>query len=407
MSGVVIIGAGQAGLQCAASLRDGGYDGAITLLGSEPHLPYQRPPLSKAVLLGKQGANEVALRDAAWFTDQRIAFHPGTRATAIDRAARRVETTTGVMPYDHLVLATGAHARGMVLPGAGLDGVMTLRGLDDALALKAAIDAASIVVVIGGGFIGLEVAAVAARLGRQVAVIEAAPRLMARAVSAPMSEAFLALHRAAGVDVRLGARVAAIEGAIEGAMRVGAVRLADATRLPADLVLLGVGAAPDAALAGAAGLPCPNGVSVDAEMRTPDPRVFAIGDVAWHPNPHAGGHIRLESVQGAIDQAKCVAGAILGHAKPYAALPWFWSDQFDAKLQIAGYGAGHDLAVPRGDPTSGKFSVFLYRAGRLVAVESVNRAADHMLARRLLAAGRHVPPTLAADASADLKGLAA
>lgn len=403
MSGVVIIGAGQAGLQCAATLRDGGYDGAITLLGEEPHLPYQRPPLSKAVLLGKQGANEVALRDAAWFTGQRIAFHAGARATAIDRAVRRVETTMGAMQYDHLVLATGAHARGMVLPGAGLDGVLTLRSLNDALALKAAIDAASNVVVIGGGFIGLEVAAVAARLGRQVAVIEAASRLMARTVSPALSEAFLALHRAAGVDARLSARVTAIEGSA----RVASVRLADGTRLPAELVLLGVGAAPDATLAGAAGLPCPNGITVDALMRTPDAQVFAIGDVAYHPNPHAGGHVRLESVQGAIDQAKCAAAAILGHAQPYAALPWFWSDQFDTKLQIAGYGAGHDQAVPRGDPAGGKFSVFLYRAGRLVAVESVNRAADHMLARRLLAAGRSVPPALAADPSADLKALAA
>jgi 3-phenylpropionate/trans-cinnamate dioxygenase ferredoxin reductase subunit len=403
MSGVVIVGAGQAGLQCAASLRDGGYHGAIALLGDEPHLPYQRPPLSKAVLLGKQGANEVALRDAAWFTDQRITFHPGLRATGIDRAARRVATARDDMAYDHLVLATGAHARSMVLPGAGRDGVLTLRGLDDALALKAALDAAQHVVVIGGGFIGLEVAAVAARLGRQVAVIESAPRLMARAVSTAMADAFLALHGAHGVTVRLSARVAAIEGA----GRADAVRLADGTRLPADLVLLGVGAAPDATLAGAAGLPCPNGISVDADMRTPDARVFAIGDVAWHPNPHAGGHIRLESVQGAIDQAKCAASAILGHAQPYAALPWFWSDQFDAKLQIAGWGAGHDQAVPRGDPASGKFSVFLYRAGRLVAVESVNRAADHMLARRLLAAGRSVPPALASDLSADLKGLAA
>jgi 3-phenylpropionate/trans-cinnamate dioxygenase ferredoxin reductase subunit len=403
MTGVVIVGAGQAGLQCTASLRDGGYDGAITLLGAEPHLPYQRPPLSKAVLLGKQGVADVALRDAAWFADQRITFHAGTRATAIDRAARRVETTAGMMPYDHLVLATGAHARSMVLPGAGLDGVMTLRSLDDALALKAAIETTENVVVIGGGFIGLEVAAVAARLGRQVAVIEAAPRLMARAVSATVSDAFLALHRAHGVDVRLAARVAAIEGSA----RVEWVRLADGTRLPAELVLLGVGAAPDTTLAGAAGLPCPNGISVDADMRTPDACVFAIGDIAWHPNPHAGGHIRLESVQGAIDQAKCVASAILGHAQPYAALPWFWSDQFDAKLQIAGYGAGHDQAVTRGDPLGGKFSVFLYRAGRLVAVESVNRAADHMSARRLLTAGRSVPPALAADPSADLKGLAA
>lgn len=403
MTGVVIVGAGQAGLQCAASLRDGGYDGGITLLGDEPHLPYQRPPLSKAVLLGRQGANEVALRDAAWFTDQRIAFHAGTRVSAIDRAAQRVETVRGGIQYDHLVLATGAHARGMVLPGAGLDGVLTLRGLDDALALQAAIAAASNVVVIGGGFIGLEVAAVAARLGRQVTVIEAASRLMARAVSQAMSDAFLALHRAHGVGMRLAARVAAIEGST----RVESVRLADGTQLPAELVLLGVGAAPDATLAGAAGLPCPNGITVDALMRTPDPRVFAIGDVAWHPNPHAGGHIRLESVQGAIDQAKCAAAAILGHAQPYAALPWFWSDQFDAKLQIAGYGAGHDLAVPRGDPLGGKFSVFLYRAGRLVAVESVNRAADHMQARRLLSAGRSVPPALAADASTDLKGLAA
>lgn len=403
MTGVVIVGAGQAGLQCAASLRDGGYDGAITLLGDEPHLPYQRPPLSKAVLLGKQGADEVALRDAAWFSDQRIALHTGTRATAIDRAARRVETATGALQYDHLVLATGAHARSMVLPGAGLDGVLTLRGLDDALTLKAAIAAASNVVVIGGGFIGLEVAAVTARLGRQVAVIEVAPRLMARAASPPVSDAFLALHRAHGVDVRLAARVAAIEGST----RVESVRLADGTRLPAELVLLGVGSAPDATLAGAVGLPCPNGISVDALMRTPDARVFAIGDVAWHPNPHAGGHIRLESVQGAIDQAKCAAATILGHAHPYAALPWFWSDQFDAKLQIAGWGSGFDQAVTRGDPLGGKFSVFLYRAGRLVAVESVNRAADHMLARRLLSAHRTVPPALAADPSTDLKGLAA
>lgn len=401
--GIVILGAGQAGLQCAASLREGGYDGAIMLLGAETHPPYQRPPLSKAVLLGTQDSAAVTLRDAAWFTDQRIGLRLGVRATAIDRAGLSLATSAGAVAYERLVLATGARARGLALPGADLQGVHQLRGLDDALALREALAAVASVVVIGGGFIGLEVAAVAARLGKRVCVLEAGDRLMARAVSPAISAAFLALHRNAGTEVRLAARLTAIEGED----RVAAVRLADGTRIEAGLVLLGVGSVPATELAEAAGLPCPNGVLVDAHMSTADANVLAIGDVALHPNPHAGGLVRLESVQGAVDQAKCAALTLLGRPVPYAALPWFWSDQFDAKLQIAGLALAHDQAVLRGAPESGRFSVFLYTKGRLVAVESVNRPAEHMLARRLLSTGRSLPPVNAADTGFDLKGWAA
>jgi 3-phenylpropionate/trans-cinnamate dioxygenase ferredoxin reductase subunit len=401
--GIVILGAGQAGLQCAASLREGGYDGAITLLGAEPYLPYQRPPLSKAVLLGTQDSVAVTLRDAAWFTDQRIGLRLGVRATGIDRTARSLATGAGAVAYDRLVLATGARARPLSLAGADLPGVHQLRGLDDALALRTALAAAASVVVIGGGFIGLEVAAVAARLGKRVCVLEAGDRLMARAVSPAISAAFLALHRNAGTEVLLGARLAAIEGADHAA----GVRLVDGTRIGADLVLLGVGSVPATELAEAAGLPCPNGVLVDAHMSTADANVLAIGDVALHPNPHAGGLVRLESVQGAVDQAKCAAATLLGRPVAYAALPWFWSDQFDTKLQIAGLARTHDQAVLRGSPESGRFSVFLYAKRQLVAVESVNRPAEHMQARRLLSAGRNVPPEHAADTLFDLKGWAA
>jgi 3-phenylpropionate/trans-cinnamate dioxygenase ferredoxin reductase subunit len=382
---VVIVGAGQAGLQAAISLRDEGFAGTICLIGDEASLPYQRPPLSKAFLTGEASEANLVLRPKTLLDQADIIVMPGLRVEAIDRSGSRVKAGAGLIPYDHLILATGSRNRRLEVAGAEADGVVSLRGIDDALALKGRLAAAQDIVVIGAGFIGLEFAAVAAKLGRRVHVVELAPRAMARAVSEPVSTHCLARHAAWGTRFSLGAGVAAIE---EEAGRATGVRLADGTRIAADLVLVGIGAVANDDIAAKAGLATGNGVVVDAHLRTADPAISAIGDCALHPNAFAGGPVRLESVQNAIDQARSVAARLAGRPKPYHAVPWFWSDQGDMKIQMTGLTAGRDHAVLRGDVTSGRFSVFCFRDGLFIGVESVNRPADHMLARRLLGAGR-------------------
>jgi 3-phenylpropionate/trans-cinnamate dioxygenase ferredoxin reductase subunit len=398
---VVIIGAGQAGVQVALSLRQKGHEGLITLIGDEAHLPYQRPPLSKAYLKGEMGRDGLTLRPADALAAQRISLRLGTRVTGIDRAGHLVVTDAEPVPYDRLVLATGTRPRALTLPGADLPGLYSLRGIEDADALGEALQTARNVVIIGGGFIGLEVAATARAKGLSVTVVEAAPRVMARAVAPAVSTWFEAMHRGMGTTVLTGAGVAAIEGTA----RVETVILADGTRLPAELVLVGIGAVPNAELALAAGLPCPNGIEVDVQGRTADPDIFAVGDCSLHPNPYAGGPFRLESVQNAIDQGKAVAGALLGDAAPYDAVPWFWSDQGNAKLQTTGLPISPEAHVLRGDPDQGRFTVFHLKGGRIIAADSVNMPADHMAARRLVAARAVIASETLADPAIPLKSL--
>ena len=406
-AGIVVAGAGQAGFQLAASLREAGFKDPITLVGDETALPYQRPPLSKAYLAGKTDAEGLFLRQPGFFAEHAITLRPGIRAVAIDRAARRLRLSDGAdLPYDHLVLATGARNRPLPVPGAGLEGVRQLRDLADADALKPAVGTARAIAVVGAGFIGLEFAAVAAARGLPVTVIEAADRPMARAVSAEMGAFFRGAQEAMGVRFLFGAGVTAILGR-DG--RAAGVALADGTELPADLVLVGIGVLPNRELAAEAGLPADDGVRVDAFLSTPDPAISAIGDCARFPSPFArgltaDGTVRIESVQNAIDQGRCLAARLVGKPAAYGALPWFWSDQGPHKLQIAGLSGIGDASVVRGSGDA--FSVFRFRDGRLSAVESVDRAGDHMIARRLLAAGTPLTPEQAADPAFDLKALA-
>jgi len=414
--GVVIVGSGQAGYQTAASLRTEGYEGPVFLIGEEPGAPYQRPPLSKAFVLGKQNHTQILLRPEAFYRDHRIELLTGGKAVAIDRAARKVRLDSGgelggrglsgrELSYDTLVLALGARNRPLPVAGATLEGVCYLRTLAEAIEVKQRLEQAQQVVIVGGGFIGLEIAASARTLGKPVTVIEALPRLMARVVAPVVSEFFLASHTARGVEVLLNAKVQEIEGDVHGADRgkVQGVLLHDGRRLPADMVVIGVGIVPNTELAMESGLPIANGIVASEFLRTPDERVFAIGDCAEHPSVFASAQVRLESVQNAVDQAVCVARAITGKAAPYSATPWFWSDQFDIRLQMAGLPGGHDHTVIRGAPESGKFSVFYFRDGKLCAVDSVNRPADHLAARRLIGSGTALTPGQAADESVNLR----
>lgn len=385
MGGTVIIGAGQAGVQTAVELRAAGYGGPVTLLGAERALPYHRPPLSKAYLTGDKGPDALLMRGPSFYSEQAIALHQGAEAVGIDRAAKSVTTAEGQrFAYDHLVFATGATARPLGCAGADLDGVMVLRSRADTEALKLRLEAAARLVVVGGGFIGLEVAASARKLGKQVTVLEMQDRLMARAVGPDVSAFFAEIHRQNGVDLRLGDGIAAIAGR-NGA--VSGVRTTSGADLACDIVLAGIGVSPRTHLAEAAGLVIANGIVVDAAQRTSDPHVFALGDCASFPNPHGGGMIRLESVQNAVDQAKIVAAGILGQDARYQAVPWFWSDQFDLKLQMVGLSHGHDHVEERGSRGDRRFSVFYFKAGHLIAIDSINRPADHMRGRKLLAAG--------------------
>ena len=398
---VVIIGAGQAGIQVALSLRQLGHDGRIVLLGAEHHPPYQRPPLSKAYLKGETTQDQLILRPADALASMGIELHAGQPALSIDRAARRVACHGSTFHYDRLVLATGTRPRLLAVPGSKLQGVLTLRVIEDADRLRTALEHARNIAIIGGGFIGLEVAATVRAKGKPVTVIEAAPRVMARAVAPQVSAWFEAMHRDMGTDLRCGAGVSALSGQDH----VETVELMDGNRIGADLVLVGVGAVPNVDLAEAAGLPCPNGIATDAQGRTADPNIFAAGDCALTPSHWAGGPIRLESVQNANDQAKIVAAVIMGQDVTYDAVPWFWSDQGSAKLQTTGLPIGTDAHVLRGDPQEGRFTVFHLRDGSVIAADSVNAPADHMLSRRLVAARATIPAAALADPGVPLKSL--
>jgi 3-phenylpropionate/trans-cinnamate dioxygenase ferredoxin reductase component len=397
---VVIVGAGHAGFQVAASLRQLGFAEPVYLINDEAHLPYQRPPLSKAYLKGTGGPETLMFRPGKFFHDQKIEL-VSDRAVAIDRAVRKVSLASGrSLDYGHLVLATGARNRLIDIPNANLPDVRYLRILDDSEDLRSRLAARKRVVVIGAGFIGLEFAATARIKGLEVDVLELASRVMARAVTAEVSEYFQARHAGAGIRIHLGVQATAIEAAGD---RVTGVSLSDGRHIAADLVVVGVGVLPNVELAANAGLPVASGIIVNEHLLTSDPAISAIGDCALFASPRFGGSLRLESVQNATDHAKCVAARLTGDDKVYDGQPWFWSDQGDDKLQIAGLTTGYDRVVMRGDPAQKAFSAFCYRGSQLVGIESVNRAGDHMFGRRLFAAGGSVGPEQAADSAFDLK----
>ena len=403
MSGLVVIGASYAGIQAALSARDAGYAEPVTVVADEKSLPYQRPPLSKDFLLGKTSEQNLVLRDGAFFISRRIDLLLDRRVVEIDRTAGQVALVGGArLDFDNLVIATGSRARRMSVSGAELDGVCYLRSVADAIDLKARLGQASEIVIVGGGFIGLEVAASAARLGKKVTVIEAGSRLLARAVSPVVSRFLLDAHARAGVEVRFGDTVAAMTG---DAGRVTRVDLGSGVRLRADLVVVGIGGIANDELARAVGLICANGIVVDAHGRTEVSNIYAAGDCANHYDRLAEDWIRLESVQHAQDQGKAAGLAIADRHEPYDSIPRFWSDQYDLKLQIVGHSGRCDRMVTRGSVEEGRFSVFHYRQQRLVAVDSVNRPGDQMAARRLIAAGISPSPAQAADNSFDIKSL--
>jgi 3-phenylpropionate/trans-cinnamate dioxygenase ferredoxin reductase component len=402
---VVIVGAGHAGVQAAASLREEGFQGPITLLSAELHLPYQRPPLSKAFLKGAMETEGLPLRAAQFYSEKGLDLVLGAQAMRIDRQARRIESAQGrAFDYGHLVLATGARQRPLEVPGVDLAGVLVLRDLTDARALRERVRAARRIVVVGAGFIGLEIAATATSLNGEVTIVEVGQRPLGRAVSLTTSAFFFDAHSIFGARVLVDVGVVALHGR-NGA--VEEVELSDGARLPADLVVVGIGVLPEDGLARQAGLACDNGIVVNEYLETSDPLISAIGDCALFPSVILGFPVRLESVQNAVDQARCVARRLVGKREPYVALPWFWSDQGDLKLQIVGLSHGCDQWIVRGDPLTRSFAVFGFRGERLAAVETINRPGDHMAARRILGANLPISPAQAADLEFDLKKLVA
>lgn len=378
---IVIVGAGQAAAQAVQSLRAGGFGGRIALVGEEPHPPYQRPPLSKKHLAGEIDDAALHLRPASFYEQNAIDCHFGKVVEAIDRQARTVLLAGGErLPYDRLILATGTRPRALPLPGTELPGVVTLRKISDVEAMRPLLREPGRVAIVGGGYIGLEVAAVARAMGHEVTVIEAQDRVMKRVVSPTVSAWFQQLHADRGVRLMLGTGITGFSGS----GRVTGVQLAGGGEVPCDIVLVAVGALPNDELAAACGLATGDGILVDDSGATSDPLIHAAGDCTRFHSALYGRSIRLESVQNAIDQAKAVAAAILGQEVHYDPVPWFWSDQYAVKLQIAGLSQDHDEARTVGDPTSGTFYVAYLGAGKLLAVDSINHPRSHMMARRAI-----------------------
>jgi 3-phenylpropionate/trans-cinnamate dioxygenase ferredoxin reductase subunit len=408
--GTLIVGGSQAGVQLAASLRQLGDTSPIVLVGEETRPPYQRPPLSKEFLAGRTDLDSLAFRAPAFYADSGIDLLCGERVIGVSMSASGppgsgVATTASgrELPFGRLALTVGADARRLPVPGAHLDGICYLRDHDDAVDLRARLATAANVIVVGGGFIGLEVASAARAAGLSVTVVEAADRLMARAVGPVVSDFYRAAHRRRGIDVRLSAGVTGFDGE-RG--RVTGVELSDGTRLPADLVLVGIGVLPRTELAEQLGLACDQGIIVDAHARTSDPTIVAAGDCTVQPHPMTGqGRVRLESVQNAVAQAQVAASTLLGRPNGAAPVPWFWSYQGDLRLQIAGLSADHDDQVVRGDPGDESFSVLYYRGNRLLAIDAVNRPADYMAVRRALGRGATIARDRAGDPEVPLKSL--
>jgi len=401
--GVVIVGAGQAGCEAAFALRAAGHTGPIDLIGREPWPPYRRPPLSKQFIASDSAPESLSIKPAPAFAKAGITLRTATEVVAIDRPAQTVRFADGgTLPYRHLVLATGGTARRLDLPGSTLRGIHALRGIDDALAIRGGFHPGRRLVVVGGGFIGLEVAALAIQHGMSVSVLEAAPRLLSR-VTAPMMSGFYEhVHRGAGVEVQLGA---CVDGFVGEDRDLTGVRCGNHL-LPADMALVGVGLHVADEVAAAAGLRVDNGILTDAQCRTDDPDIYAIGDCARSWRAASSLHLRLESVPNAIEQGRMVAQLIAGLPAPEPQAPWFWSDQYDLKLQMVGLSAGHDQEVLRGQIESRAFMVFYLREGALIACDAVNRVADFNIARKLVTEARRIDPAVLADEGLPLKDLA-
>ena len=379
---VIVIGAGQAATELAVALRASGFSGAIQIVGDEPYLPYQRPPLSKDFLSGKSPYEKLMLRPEAFWREQKIEFVLGVAGAAVDRAKCRVALQDRrALSYDTLVLATGTRARVPPLPGIELPGVFALRRIDDVKRLRPALDAARRVAIVGGGYIGLEVAAVARGEGRDVVVVEAEDRVMKRVTCSEVSAFYESLHRGRGVDIRTNCRIEAIEGT----ERASGLRLAGGETVAADLILVSTGARPNEELASDAGLACEDGILVDEYARTSDEHIYAIGDCTRFPSRRYGRTIRLECVQNAFDQAKAAAAALLGKGAAYNLVPWFWSDQYDVKFQSSGLSAGFDEMRVAGDPAAAHFSVEYRKSGKLIAVDAINDARAYMMGRKNIA----------------------
>ena len=399
MSQIVVIGAGQAGATLVAKLRSAGHAGPITLIGEENAPPYQRPPLSKAYLMGEMAEERLYLRSAEFYESHDITLRLGQKVRAIDAVAKTVTVGSDTLHYDHLALTTGSVPRRLpAAVGGDLGGVYTVRSLGDVDAMRPEFVAGRRVVIIGGGYIGLEAAAVAAKLGLDVTVVEMAPRILQRVAAPETSDHFRALHGSHGVKILEGVGLDRLLG--EG--RVTGARLTDGRELPADFVIAGVGIVPATALAKMAGVEIDNGIKTDAHGRTSDPHIWSAGDCASFP--WRGGRLRLESVQNAIDQAEVVAENMLGAAKSYVPTPWFWSDQFDCKLQIAGLNTGYDTIVTRG-PDGEAVSFWYFRGDQLLAIDAMNDPRAYMVGKRLLEMGRTVDPVAIRNPDTVLKAL--
>lgn len=404
-NGVVIVGAGHAGVQAAASLREEGYDGPVILISDESELPYHKPPLSKT-FIKDQEAKPQPLRGEAFYTGSTIDYRPGIKVEGIDAAGQRLEISGGgELPFDRLILATGSRPRVLPLPGADLSGVVSLRSLADARLIRELSAHSEDVVILGGGFIGLEIAATLKAAGRKVTVVEAVDRLLGRAVAPVIASHVRQRLEAIGVRILTGTTIARLEG--ENG-RVSSAVTSSGERLPAQMVIIGIGVVPNVELAQAAGIAIANGIRVDQQMRSSAPEILAIGDAASYRHWFTGADVRLESVQNATDQARLAARTILGHADAFTSVPWFWSDIGDMKLQMVGLTSGGDSHVVLGDLGENRFSIYHYAANRLLGIESVNRPGDHMLGRKMLGAGFSPPPqTVAAGPDALKAALAA
>ena len=399
----IIIGASHAAAQLSQSLRQEGWEGSITVIGDESHLPYQRPPLSKAFLLGEKDTNSLLIRPAALYEKNNIEFMLNTRVIGIDRSRQVVTLDNGKeLNYDRLAICTGSRAREIPLPGITLSGVHYLRSINDVEGIKQDVVEGKKAVIVGGGYIGLETAAVLNKLGMDVTVLEMMDRVLQRVTAVEVSEFFTRVHEEEGVRIKTSIAVESIEGTD----KVEMVVCSDGSRFDADLVIIGAGIVPNVELAVEADLSVDNGIMVDEYGVTSDPAIFAAGDCTNHPNSLMGKRIRLESVPNAVDQAKAVAAAICGKQKPYAAHPWFWSDQYDVKLQIAGLNQGYDQVVVRGDQTTGRdFVAWYLKDGQLLAADCINRPKEFMITKRLLLNGAVIDPALLADESLEPKSL--
>lgn len=396
---VIIIGAGQAGLQSIVSLRQSGYPKAITLIGDEAYLPYQRPPLSKAYLSGKMERERLFLKPESFFTDNDVTVKLATRVASIDAGAKSVTLESGEsLAYEDLILATGSRPRRLDLAGRDLGNIFDLRGMADIDAMQPHFIAGKKLVVIGGGYIGLEAAAVAADMGLHVHVLEAAPRLLARVAEPEISAFYDRIHKARGVTIITQSR---IEGFVGERDCVSGIQMADGSVIDADIVITGIGIVPNIELAQAAGLTLDNGIVVNDVGQTSDAHIYAAGDCTQHPNDVLGRKLRLESVPNAIEQGKAVASAICGAPKPYHQVPWFWSDQYDVKLQIAGVPTQIDQKILRGDDTSNSFAWFYFTGDKLTGVTAVNRPAEFMAGRMLIEKSAKGEASIDMDALAD------